>query len=117
MKNNGSIQEKCYFGPPGKTRYSLYRRLGGPQGQSGQVQKISPPPGFDPRIVQPVVSRYTDYANQPNDTCMFWKIFILLYAYTLAEWDGNKNRSFATTVSRLKICDFSGETFQGFEVL
>jgi len=44
---------------PGKTRYSLYRRLGGPQGRSGQVRKISPPPGFDPRTVQPVASRYT----------------------------------------------------------
>jgi hypothetical protein len=35
----------------GKTRYPLYRRLGGPQGRSGQVRKISPPPGFDPRIL------------------------------------------------------------------
>jgi hypothetical protein len=26
------------------------------------VQKISPAPGFDPRTVQPVASRYTDYA-------------------------------------------------------
>jgi len=26
---------------PGKTRYQLYRRLGGPQGQSGRVPKIS----------------------------------------------------------------------------
>jgi len=26
-------------------------------------------------------------------------------------------RSFATTVSQLKICDFSGETFKSFEVL
>ena len=26
-------------------------------------------------------------------------------------------RSFATKVSQLKICDFSGETFKGFEVL
>ena len=46
--------------PPGKTRYLLYRRLGGPQGRSGGVQKISPPPGFDHRTVQPVASRYTD---------------------------------------------------------
>ena len=45
---------------PGKTRYPLYRRLGRPQGRSGQVRKISPPPGFDPRTVQPVASRYTD---------------------------------------------------------
>jgi hypothetical protein len=32
--------------PPGKTRYTLYRRLGGPQCRSGRVRKISPPPGF-----------------------------------------------------------------------
>jgi hypothetical protein len=32
----------------------LYRRLVGPQGQSGQVRKISPPQGFVPRTVQPV---------------------------------------------------------------
>ena len=49
----------------GKTRCPLYRRLGGPQGRSGQVRKISPPPGFDPRTVQPVASRYTDYAIRP----------------------------------------------------
>jgi len=46
--------------PPGKTRYPLYRGLGRPQGRSGQMQKISPLPGFDPRTVQPVASRYTD---------------------------------------------------------
>ena len=46
--------------PPGKTWYPLYRRLGGPQGQSGWVRKISPPPGFDPQTAQPVVSRYTN---------------------------------------------------------
>ena len=34
--------------PPGKTQYLLYRRLSGPQGRSGRVRKISPPPGFDP---------------------------------------------------------------------
>jgi hypothetical protein len=46
--------------PPGSTRYPLCRRLGGSQGRSGQVRKISPPPGFDPRVVQPVASRYRD---------------------------------------------------------
>jgi len=35
--------------PPGKTRYPLYRRLGGPKGRSRQVRKISPLTGFDPR--------------------------------------------------------------------
>ena len=48
----------------GKTRYPLYRRLGRPQGRSGLVRKISPPPPpeFDPRTIQPVASRYTDCA-------------------------------------------------------
>ena len=28
------------------------------------MRKISPPPGFDPRTVQPIGSRYTDYATR-----------------------------------------------------
>ena len=48
--------------PPGKTRYPLYRRPGGPQSQYGQVRKILPPPGFNTWTVQPVASRYTNYA-------------------------------------------------------
>jgi hypothetical protein len=56
--------------PPGKTRYPLYRKLGVSQDRSGQVWKISPPPpGFDPRTVQPVVSRYTYYATRPTSYC------------------------------------------------
>jgi len=31
---------------PGKTRYPLYRRLGGLQGRPGRVRQTSPPPGF-----------------------------------------------------------------------
>jgi hypothetical protein len=46
---------------PGKTSYPLYRRLGGTDGRSGRAREILPPPGFDPRIVQPVASRYTNY--------------------------------------------------------
>jgi hypothetical protein len=48
--------------PPGKTQYPLYKRLGGRQGQSGRLRKISPPQEYDPRTVQPVASRYTDWA-------------------------------------------------------
>ena len=46
--------------PAGKTRYPFYRRLGGPQGRSGRVRKISPTPEFDPRTVQSIASCYTD---------------------------------------------------------
>ena len=48
--------------PPEKTQYPLYRRLGEHLGQSGRVRKISLPPGFDPRTVHSVGSRYTDWA-------------------------------------------------------
>jgi len=40
---------------------TMYRRLGGPQGRSGQVRKIPSPPWIDPRNVQPVASCYTDW--------------------------------------------------------
>jgi hypothetical protein len=56
--------------PLGKTRYPLYKRLGGSQSQSGQVRKISPPPGFDPQTVQPVASRYTNYTIQALILCI-----------------------------------------------
>jgi hypothetical protein len=49
--------------PPRNTRYPSYRLLGGPQDRSGRVRKISPPSSFDPRTVQPVASRYTDWAT------------------------------------------------------
>ena len=38
-----------------------YSRLGGPPFRSERVRKTSPPPGLDPRTVQPIASRYTDY--------------------------------------------------------
>jgi len=46
----------------------MYRRLVGPQGRSGEVRKTSPQPGYDPRTVQPVASRYTDWATRPTYT-------------------------------------------------
>jgi hypothetical protein len=62
----GSASRPGRSSSSGKTRYPLYSRLGGSQGRTGQVRKISPPPGFDPRTVQPVSSRYTDYATRPT---------------------------------------------------
>ena len=45
-----------------ETPYPLYIRLGGSQGRSEWARKVSPPPGFDPRTIQHIASRYTDYA-------------------------------------------------------
>jgi hypothetical protein len=61
MGVGGQRHTPAAFTPAKVTRYPLYRKLGGPQGRSGRVRKISPPPGFDPRTVQPVAIRYTDY--------------------------------------------------------
>ena len=48
--------------PPRNTRYPFYGRSGGPQSWSGRVRKISSPPRLDPRTIQLVASRYTDWA-------------------------------------------------------
>jgi len=71
--------------PVGKTRYPFYRRLGGPQGRSGQVENLVPT-GIRSRTVQPVVSRYTDWATRPTlqniktilwqeNCCKIWRIW------------------------------------------
>jgi hypothetical protein len=57
------------------------------QGRSWQVRKISPPPGFDPRTVQPVASRYTDWATRPT---MDWYIYEFVCA---SRWSYNKSSS------------------------
>ena len=74
-RGEGSASRPHCSLPPRKTWYALYRRLGGPQGRSGQVRNISPPPGFDHRTVQSVASRHTDYAIGPyNWGAMCWNI-------------------------------------------
>jgi hypothetical protein len=66
----GSASRPGRFLPPGKTRYPLYRKLDRPQGRFGQVRKISPLRGFDPRTVQPIASRYTDWATR-STLCIY----------------------------------------------
>ena len=46
--------------PPGKTRYLLIEGWVGPSADLYGCRKSHPQPGFDPRNVKPVVSRYTD---------------------------------------------------------
>jgi len=50
--------------PTGKTRYPFYRRLGGPQGQSGREVNLVPT-GIRSLTVQAVVNRYS---NRATDT-------------------------------------------------
>jgi len=60
-----SVERHGHTLPPGKTRYPFYRRLGGPQGRSERAENLVPT-GIWSRTVQPVVSRYTDWATGPT---------------------------------------------------
>jgi len=60
---------------PAKTRYPFYRRLGGPQGWPGRAE-ILVPAGIRSRTVQPVVSRYTDWATGSTYYHVPFKIMI-----------------------------------------
>ena len=68
--------------PPGKNRYPLYRRLGGPQGRSGWMRKISPSPGFDPQTIQPVASHYTNCAVPALDNKMLGMLLYFIMQIT-----------------------------------
>jgi len=45
---------------PRKDPVSIVEEVGWAPGTVWMARKISPPPGFDPRTVQPVASRYID---------------------------------------------------------
>ena len=36
------------------------------------AENLAPQTGFDPRTVQPVANRYTDYATRPTSYCNFF---------------------------------------------
>jgi hypothetical protein len=56
----------------------------GPRAGLDGCGKSRPPPGFDPRIVQPVVSRYTDCAVMYIFMYLFIYIFVLCAMYYVA---------------------------------
>ena len=99
---------------PRKNRFPSYRRLGGPQCRSGQVRKISSPPGFDPRTVQLVASCYTEL-NYPGP-CFVWILqqIASVFLYTITKFIfikpiqcvfckiGNKYVDFIQTNSKLR---------------
>ena len=51
--------------PPGKNRYLCTGGWVAPRTGLDICGKSRPPPGFDPRTVQPVASSYSDYATRP----------------------------------------------------
>ena len=84
--------------PPGKTRYPLYRRVGGPQGRFVRAENLTSP-GFDPRTVQPVVSRYTDCATGPTTKYNYFHILFIWRSKpflnkTLRHWTNVKRQHY-----------------------
>jgi hypothetical protein len=64
---------------PEMTRYPLYRRLGGPQGRSGRLRKISPPTGIrSPDRPARSDSLYRLSYRGPHCTCKHIYYFKLL---------------------------------------
>ena len=60
--------------------------LGGLQKRSGRVKKSRPPPRFDPRTVQSVASRYTDWGIAANNSHN--KLHDILVANSVSEAGG-----------------------------
>jgi len=60
---------------PGKTRYPFYRKLSGPQGQSGRAENLVPT-GIRSRTVRPIVSRYTDWATGPTFIILVHTVYV-----------------------------------------
>ena len=53
--------------PPGKDPVPIVQEAGrAPESVRIGAENLAPPPGFDPRTVQPIASRYTDYATRPT---------------------------------------------------
>jgi len=90
--------------PREETWYPSLKRLGGHQGWSGPAWKLSPPPRFDPRTVQPIASRHTyplyAYPCMPGClyvyvyvcVCVCVYIYIYIYIYIVSTHAGRRIR-------------------------
>jgi len=67
------------FDPRKEIWYELYRILDWPEGQPGQVQKISPPSRFDPWDVQPLASLCTNYAIPSLLILIVYLLMMMVY--------------------------------------
>jgi len=67
-----------------KDPVSIVQEAGWASGPAWTGAENLAPPGFDPQTVQPVGSRYTDYATRPTnvDICrclLFWRCIVTLF--------------------------------------
>ena len=62
---------------PGKDPVPIVQEAGWVPGPVWTGAENIAPPGFDPRIVQPVASRYTDCATRPTEIKNILRIYLL----------------------------------------
>jgi hypothetical protein len=98
----------------GKTQYPLYRRLGAPQGWSGQVRKISPPLGFNPRTVQPVTDRKELLYTAPTVSELYQRLGNIQWIMQwLSFWDPHVcYKIIPGTVTRIKATRLNNSNFK-----
>jgi hypothetical protein len=74
MGKGGKLHAPPAFTLEKDTWFPLYRKQGGPQGRSGRVRNISPPPGFGPRTVQlvGVAIRFIDVGTHLQNITLVW---------------------------------------------
>ena len=80
-----SSTPRPHFTPGKDPVHPFYRRLGEPQGRSGRVEDLVPT-GIRSRTVQPIVSRYTDWATRSTLCTLYCSIsFHFARGYTTCE--------------------------------
>ena len=63
----GSASRPSRSLPPGKDPVPIVQQAGWAPGPVWTgAENLTPPPGFDPWTIQPLASRYTDYATLPT---------------------------------------------------
>jgi hypothetical protein len=79
---------------PGKDPVPIVQETWWARGLSGRVRKISPPPGFDPRTVQPVASHNTNSPQPTSDKygkskspCGFYSMLLLVLKGEYVDYD------------------------------
>jgi hypothetical protein len=92
--------------PGNETGYLLYMRLGGPQGQSGCVHKNSPPPGFNPFTILPVVSHYWPCCPGPQHRKYEIKIYSCNLERTGCGDSGHTQKSSVVILECLNSCGY-----------
>jgi hypothetical protein len=89
---------------------SIVKSLGRAQDRSGRVRKISTTAGFDPRTVQPVASRYTDYDIPAHTTYFLHLVSPYIFIFNVSLRFRLVNSSVAEATTGIQYCRCKGMT-------